>query len=383
MDLGPATFHRFEVLVRRHFAVQQAWVQDGVPVFAVAGQDDLGPRFGSLRQDLLPLGALPLLHRSADRLLLSVVPRPARVRWNGWINVALFAATVLTTFLTGYIGSQRFLSFLQQVPDAVIRAGYWPNPLVDGLTFSFALLGILAVHELGHKVAARAHGIDASWPYFIPFPPVVFGALSIGTMGAVILTKEPAPDRNGLFDLGASGPLAGLVVAIPLLLIGIERTVVLDLEAVLPHLATLPTFPFPWAVSGLLAWRFGHVPEAVFYTDPLTDAAMIGLFVTGINLLPASMLDGGHVVRALLSPRWHRVTSYAAVVLLALMGLLPMALLLLLLLSRPHPGPANDVSAPSGSRALIGLLLLVVFLAALPLHNLFLIPRLLWGLVSP
>ncbi|MDR5683052.1 MAG: site-2 protease family protein [Armatimonadota bacterium] len=383
MEPGPAAFHHLEALVRRHFGVQQAWVEDGVPVFAVAAELDLDVRFAALRQDLLPLGALPLLRRSGDRLLLSVVPRAGRIRGNGWVNVALFAATVVTTFLTGYIGSQRFLSVLQQVPDAVIRAGYWPNPLVDGIAFSLGLLGILLVHELGHKAAARAHGIDASWPYFIPFPPVVLGALSIGTMGAVILTKEPAPDRDGLFDLGASGPLAGLVVAIPLLLIGVGRTVVLDLEALRPYLAGLPTFFFPWSVSRLLALRFGDAPDVVFYTDPLTDAAMIGLFVTGINLLPASMLDGGHVVRALLSPRWHRATSYAAVVLLALMGLLPMALLLLVLLSRPHPGPANDVSPPSRSRALIGLLLLVVFVAALPLDNLFLLPRLLLGLLWP
>lgn len=383
MDPVPWTFHHFEALVRRHFAVQQVWVQDDVPVFAVSGDGDLQARFAALRTDLLPLGALPLLRHSADRLLLSVVPRAGRLRANGWVNVALFAATVVTTFLTGYIGSQRFLSVLQQVPDAVIRAGYWPNPLVDGITFSLALLGILAVHELGHKAAARAHGIDASWPYFIPFPPVVLGALSIGTMGAVIVTKEPAPDRDGLFDLGASGPLAGLVVAIPLLLIGIGRTVVLDLEAVRPHLETLPVFFFPWSVSQLLALRFGEAPDVIFYTDPLTDAAMIGLFITGINLLPASMLDGGHVVRALLSPRWHRVTSYAAVVLLASMGLLPMALLLLLLLSRPHPGPANDVSPPGRSRVVIGLLLLVVFVVSLPLDNLFLLPRLLLGLLWP
>jgi Zn-dependent protease len=381
MDLGTTTVHHLDAHVRRHFAVQQAWVEDGVPVFAITAETDLARRFAALRRDLAALGGIPLLRHSADRLLLSVVPRAGRVRGNGWLNVALFAATVVTTFVTGYIGSQRFLSVLQQVPDAVIRAGYWPDPLVDGLTFSLGLLAILAVHELGHKAAARAHGIDASWPYFIPFPPVVFGALSIGTMGAVIVTKEPAPDRNALFDLGASGPLAGLVVAIPLLLIGIGRTVVLDLEALRPHLAGLPTFFFPWAVSWLLTLRFGDAPDVVFYTDPLTDAALIGLFVTGINLLPASMLDGGHVVRALLSPRWHRFTSYVAVLLLALMGLLPMALLLLFLLSRPHPGPANDVSPPSRSRAAIALLLLVVFLLALPLDTLFLLPRLLLGLL--
>ncbi|MCS7172263.1 MAG: site-2 protease family protein [Armatimonadetes bacterium] len=361
------------LLVHRHFPVRETWVQDGLPVFAVLPTHDLEERFEALREALRSQGQMPLLRRRDGTVLLTVVPKPHPPLARLWLHAALFLATVATTFATGYIGSLRFAEVLQRVPDAVLRAGYAPEPLRDGFVFSAALLGILLVHELGHKLAARIHGIDASWPYFIPFPPVILGQVSIGTMGAVIVTREPAPSRNALFDLGASGPLAGLLVAIPLLLLGLDRTVLLDLRRILPHLGGLPAFPFPWSVTRLLEWRFGAGAEVVYYTDPLTDAAVIGLFVTGINLLPASMLDGGHAVRALLGPRWHRVASYAAVVLLLLLGLIPMAILLLFLTTRGHPGPANDVSPPSGSRIAVGMLLLVVFLLALPLDY-FLLP---------
>ncbi len=361
------------LLVRRYLPVQEAWVQDGLPVFAILPPHDLEERFERLRTELRQTGQMPLLRRRDGRVLLTVLPRPQPPDSRLWLHVALFGATVATTFATGYIGSLRFAEVLQRVPDAVLRAGYIPDPLRDGLVFSAALLGILLVHEMGHKLAARIHDIAASWPYFIPFPPVVLGQVSTGTMGAVIVTREPAPNRNALFDLGASGPLAGLLVAIPLLLVGLDRTVILDLRKVLPHLAGLPAFPFPWSVARLLEWRFGAGPDVVYYTDPLTDAAVIGLFVTGINLLPASMLDGGHAVRALLGPRWHRFASYAAVLLLLLLGLIPMAILLLFLTTRGHPGPANDVSPPSGSRIAVGLLLFAVFLLALPLDY-FLLP---------
>lgn len=364
-------------LVHRHFPVREERVRDGVPEFTVLTPPDLEERFEALRTELAPLGQLPLLRRLDGVVVLRVVPRPGSARSRPWVHILLFLATVATTFATGYVGSQRFSDLLQRMPGAVLRLGYVPNPLRDGLLFSAGLLAILLVHEMGHKIAARIHGIDASWPYFIPFPPVVLGQVSIGTMGAVIVTREPAPSRNALFDLGASGPLAGMLVAIPLLLVGLTRTVVLDLRQVLPHLAGLPAFPFPWSVARLLEWQFGSGPNRLYYTDPITDAAVIGLFVTGLNLLPSSMLDGGHAVRALLGPRWHRITSYLAVVLLVLLGLIPMALLLLFLTARGHPGPANDISPPSPGRVAVGLLLLLIFLLALPLDYLLLPLRIL------
>ncbi|GBD30406.1 hypothetical protein HRbin32_01509 [bacterium HR32] len=377
-----------ELAVRRHFVVQEVHAREGRTSFVVSEGGQLRERFRALRRDLEPLGSLPLLRRAQGRVWLHVVPRPPRGNSRRWLAAALFLATVATTFATGYLASQRFQQVLSQVPHAVLRAGYWPNPWVDGLVFSAALLGILLVHELGHKLAARVHGIEASGPYFIPFPPLLLGSeMSLGTMGAVIFSRHPAPDRDGLFDLGASGPLAGLVVALGVLWVGLERTVLLDLHALCPGLRpetcgpllALPRFPFglPWFVDRVVTWRYGASPDVVAYLDPLLDAAVIGFFVTAVNLLPASSLDGGHVTRALLGDRWHRVGSYVAVLLLFLMGLWLMAVLLLALLSRGHPGPMDDVSPPSPSRVWTGVLLLGVFVLSLPWSNFLLLFRLL------
>ncbi len=382
-----------EYTVRRHFPVREVQRQNGVARFWVWEGPELANRFRALRRELRPLGYAPLLRRRDGRLWLYVVARPPQGASHRWLVAALFVATVLTTFATGYLASQRFAQVLREVPHAVLRSGYWPNPLLDGLTFSAALMGILLVHELGHKVAARAHGIEASGPYFIPFPPLLVGGeMSLGTMGAVIFSREPAPDRDGLFDLGASGPVAGLVVAAGVLYVGLERTVLLDLQALCPGLRpencgplwSLPRFPFglPWVVDQVVRWRFGSSPEVVTYLDPLLDAAVIGLFVTAVNLLPASSLDGGHVTRALLGERWHRWGSYLAVGLLFLMGLWLMAVLLLFLLSRGHPGPMDDVNPPSAARRWAGVGLLAVFLLSLPWSNLFLLARLVADLVG-
>ncbi len=381
-------FDPVELAVRRHFVVQEVHVREGRRSFVVSEGPQLRERFQALRRDLEPLGSLPLLRRTQHRVWLHVFPRPPRGNSSRWLAVTLFLATVVTTFATGYLASQRFQQVLSQVPHAVLRGGYWPNPWLDGLLFSAALLGILLVHELGHKVAARAHGIEASGPYFIPFPPLLLGSeMSLGTMGAVIFSRQPAPDRDGLFDLGASGPLAGLVVALVVLWVGLERTVLLDLHALCPGLRpetcgpllALPRFPFglPWFIDRLVAWRFGASPDVVAYLDPLLDAAVIGVFVTAVNLLPASSLDGGHITRALLGDRWHRVGSYVAVVLLFLMGLWLMAVLLLVLLSRGHPGPMDDLTPPSPLRVWAGVLLLAVFVVSLPWSNFLLLFRLL------
>lgn len=377
-----------ELAVRRRFPVLEVHRLDGAVGFVIPDGPDVTRSFRALRRELGPLGYSPLLRRRQGRLWLHLVPRPRPAGDHRWLVAALFLATVATTFATGYLASQRFSQVLREVPHAVLRAGYWPNPYLDGLTFSAALMAILVVHELGHKIAARLHGIEASGPYFIPFPPLLVGGeMSLGTMGAVIFSKEPAPDRDGLFDLGASGPIAGLVVAAVVLWLGLERTVLLDLHALCPGLRpencgpllALPRFPFglPWVVDRLVSWRFGDLPEVVAYLDPLLDAAVIGVFVTAVNLLPASSLDGGHVTRALLGERWHRWGSYLAVILLFLMGLWLMAVLLLFLLSRGHPGPMDDVSPPSTPRRWAGAGLLGVFLLSLPWENFLLLIRVL------
>jgi len=175
--------------------------------------------------------------------------------------------------------------------------------LSQGLAFAATLMAILMVHEMGHYIAARVHRIDASLPYFIPLPP----QFSLGTLGAVIRMRRPIDDRNRLIDVGAAGPLAGLVVAIPLLIIGLS----------LSEISTAPTGGViegnSLAYIGLKFVVAGRYLPAADGTDvllhPMAFAAWVGLLITMINLIPIGQLDGGHVARAFLGNRHERFSA--------------------------------------------------------------------------
>ena len=170
-----------------------------------------------------------------------------------------------------------------------------PTALVSGFPFAISLMLILLAHELGHYFACKHHAIRASYPYFIPAPTL------IGTLGAFILMRSPIRSRRALFDVGASGPLVGFVVAIPILLYGVLHS------RVVPAITSQDTdvvFGVPLALR-LLAQRFfpGADPLTVLL-HPVGRAAWVGLFATSLNLLPAGQLDGGHILRSV-SPRLH------------------------------------------------------------------------------
>jgi membrane-associated protease RseP (regulator of RpoE activity) len=179
--------------------------------------------------------------------------------------------------------------------DPIIR----PSDLLAGWDFALPLMAILLAHELGHYVAGRMHGVDISPPYFIPMPLTM-----LGTMGAVIRLRGPIRDRNALLDVGAAGPLAGLAVALPLLVLGI---------------ATSPVEPLPppgtYVIEGrsllytaLLRLLKGPIPEGSdILLSPTAFAGWAGLLVTMMNLLPVGQLDGGHIAYALLGPVQNRI----------------------------------------------------------------------------
>jgi membrane-associated protease RseP (regulator of RpoE activity) len=162
-----------------------------------------------------------------------------------------------------------------------------------GPAFAGTLMGILVCHEAGHYIAGRYHGVPVSLPYFIPLPPQI----SLGTMGAVIRMDQPISDRNALFDVGASGPVAGLVVAIPLLCVGLYLSDVgpPDPEGVIEGNSVLYAL-LKYAMFG--QWLPGGGEDVRLH--PMGFAGWVGLLVTMINLLPIGQLDGGHVARAAL-----------------------------------------------------------------------------------
>src|SRR5512138_3738279 len=229
-------------------------------------------------------------------------------------NVALFLATVVTTLWAGFT-----LSPLADSPSLA-------NVIRGGLPFAGSLVAILFTHEMGHYVFARRYGVKTTLPYFIPVP---FGA---GTLGAVIRMRSAIPSRRATLDIGAAGPLAGLAVAVPLLLVGLALSEVREVGA--PAAASALASPFamarallagqPLSVPGsgvqffgdsLLTWAarwlvIGPLPpghDVVLH--PVAFAAWLGLLVTALNLVPAGQLDGGHVLYALLGRRGARAAS--------------------------------------------------------------------------
>jgi membrane-associated protease RseP (regulator of RpoE activity) len=344
--VAPDRFTAIQSAVEAAFRVNGVEVQDGRLVFEILPSAGDKERFLRLREALEPLGVLPLLRQRQGRtvILLSPKPPPARPQWA--LPVALFAATFGTTFLVGYEGSMA-----RCIPGL-------PGPLFAGVAFSLSLMAILFCHEMGHKLVSIRRGIDASLPFFIPMPPL-FG-FGIGTMGAVILTRTPAPNRDALFDLGASGPLAGFIVAIPILVYGIAHSVIVSPAAVAASSCHFTSIPTPRLVDLMQAWLL-HPATGEVFLHPMAFAGWVGLLVTGLNLLPAGMLDGGHVTRAVMGPRAHGVLSVVGAGIAAYFGYVLMAALILLLLRRGHPGPLDDCSALSPGRRFVACVLVGIF----------------------
>lgn len=321
-------------------------LEDVPETFVLPRADGIKESFLALQRRLVPLGLLPMLREHEGRPILRLVHRPPPGQWRWQVNAALFVATIGTTFLSGYLLAR-----------GLVELGYLENAVTNGIWFSASVLLILGAHEMGHKIVAMRRRIDASLPYFlpmVPLPPLP------GTLGAVIVTRTPAPNRDSLMDLGASGPIAGFIAAIPVLWYGVANSFVVDAAYLArPDVASLPDpLLIRWMISRLL----DPPPGAVVLGHPLLWAGWIGLLVTAINLLPAGMLDGGHAVRAAFGGRAHTVLSFVGLGLAVLMGYYPMAIIIALLMRRGHVGPLDDLSPMSPSRRLIGAALVLIFI---------------------
>ena len=290
-----------------------------------------------------------------------LAPPPPRSAWQRWgRHLLLFLLTFLSVFLVGSGGVR-----LVHVPGVgVVATLDWGN----GLLLACGLLAILGAHEMGHYVAARYHGVDATLPFFIPSPWIPVYGLAVwmplsfvGTFGAVIRIRSPIPNRRALFDIGVAGPLAGFAVCLPVLWLGIRQATVQSVTAGAEG---------QFLGESLLFRLVGHLIHGSLRDDqtlligPLGLAAWFGLLVTALNLMPIGQLDGGHVTYSLLRERAHRISRIASWVCVALVYFGPSWILwaiLVRVLGRRHP-PTRDDELPVGrARVLVGLLSLVVF----------------------
>lgn len=269
------------------------------------------------------------------------------------VNVACFLLTVVATLIAGAaLTLDDFTT--RTLRDIFLTPALWTL----GLSYSVSLILILGAHEMGHYVACRIYGIDASLPFFIPGPP------PIGTFGALIRIRAPITTRRALFDIGVAGPIAGFVVALPILTYGLSRSTLLP-EGPRPGGIGFPPCPL---MSLALAWYFpGIGPEGVVEIHPVVVAAWVGLLATFLNLLPIGQLDGGHVLYAL-SRRAHRLVSRVGTVLLMVLGVflggyhLVVFGVIWAIIGPGHPPVMEETAGLGAGRILVALLALAIFL---------------------
>lgn len=218
-----------------------------------------------------------------------------------WLHVLLFALTIGTTTL---VGAGQYAGYLDDFRGSTALPMPFPALLVRGLWYSGTILAILGCHELGHYFACRYYDVDASLPFFIPVP-----FLLTGTMGAFIRIREQIPSKNMLFDIGIAGPIAGFVVAVPALFIGLSMSHVVRLPANPSDMLELGE-PLLFKFASWLLW--GTQPDGYSLNmHPMAFAAWFGMLATALNLFPIGQLDGGHVSYAVLGSRWSTYLTFA------------------------------------------------------------------------
>ena len=242
-----------------------------------------------------------------------------------------------------------------------------------GLKFSLSLLTILICHEMGHYVACRIYGVDATLPYFIPTPPVIGPA---GTFGAFIKIVSPMPSRRAVFDIGVAGPIAGFVALIPIALIAFFTFQSTSAEP----LAEIPPgtliFSDPLLFK-FLAWIFGINLQIPMYPNPFYFAAWVGLLVTALNLIPSGQLDGGHAIFAVTNKKFHQWTGRIAFVVVVTVSIsgwflygspsgFLFAILLGIMMRVRHPEPLDNTPLDFKRKVIAALTLLIFILSVTP-----------------
>jgi membrane-associated protease RseP (regulator of RpoE activity) len=225
-----------------------------------------------------------------------------------WLHWALFALTFASTT---YQGAGHYLAYLfDYTPAAPAQLPAWPLLLAGGLWYSGTILLILGTHEMGHYLACRYYQVDATRPFFIPMP-----FLPTGTLGAFIRIREPIPTKRALFDIGAAGPFAGFVFAVPTLFLGVAMS----------HVAKVPSNfvgynlgePLLFKIASKLIW--GTIADGYSINlHPMAFAAWFGMLATALNLFPIGQLDGGHITYAVFGRLSSKITIAAICVAMGL-----------------------------------------------------------------
>ena len=276
-------------------------------------------------------------------------PPPPRAR-RVWLPVLLFFITCLSTFTAGAL-------FSDHCPESWWSLDAWWPAMVDGLMYAGAVMTILFCHEMGHFLQAWRYGVYASLPYFIPMP-----LTPIGTFGAVIAMDPRRGDRKAIFDIGISGPLAGLVPTLLFLWLGLRWS---EYQPI-PH-DDIVFWP-PLLVKLMASSMYGPIPAGnCLHYHPIAFAGWVGLLISSINLIPIGQLDGGHILYGMFRQKAHAVSI--AVLVLAIWASIALKLTswwlmlgLITIMGTRHP-PSTDDSVPLGTgRYVLGIVTLAFLL---------------------
>mgnify|MGYP001172226245 CR=1 FL=1 len=350
-DNMPIHYDALVEIVQNLFTIKDTRLREDASIeFIIAESDALKLNFKELIDKLKPYDYLAVLRRINNEIELRVGTAQKKENKPSYVPFLLLVATITTVSLDGYFRTP-------SIP------GY--NSTFTMLLYILGIMGIIGMHELGHKIAAAKHGIRASLPYFIPGLPTI-----LPTFGAFISTQDPPTNRDTLFDLGISGPIGGLIIT---LFVGIGgaltsfSTSVEIAENLGTQTVTVDVF------TNTVLNLFSSQPEGyVLILSPLTFAATIGFLITFLNLMPAWQLDGGHIASAVLSRRQHKVVTYVSILVLFLLGFTLMALFLLVLsIKSSEARPLDDVSELSVSRKVVflGVIILAITLYFFTIAN--------------
>jgi len=401
---------------------------DGTPVFLLPSNQETKAPFQRLVEKLKIYNIFAVLRYSSQLkreykltpspedengkqlLALKVFPKMEEGKRKGPVwNLAFLIATICTVTYAGYWWVNDYNSFGVLVSSiSGPWYGWYTDPSLLIVGFTVALLSILGTHELGHYLASKKRGIEASLPFFIPAPPPI----PFGTFGAVIFQRSPSVNRDNLFDLGLMGPVSGFIIALFVAVLSIKfmpliypnvlyemyqlefQLNLFVLNFLLNVYNTSPAIAF---VLGQLLLNSGYFPYLLigqslfkepllfsilrlllrpetafidFAFNPLYLATWIGFFVTALNLAPAGMLDGGHMFRAFLSRRAHYIASIIVVIIMITISWIFIAVAVLALVSlrrAGHPGALDDVSPLTASRKIIFIVMMFILAITIPL----------------
>ncbi len=390
MDNSGMTLERAEAAVRKILAIDDITPGDERANYLVRYRgrlfsEDSAAAYDQLSEAVKPLGLTPVFRMDENRhsvLLLNRVASPSPS--NPRVNLIFFILTLISVWFTGGMMSVTQLSsnWLENLQQFVVKG--WP--------FTVSMLGILGAHEFGHYLAGRYHKVQVTLPYFIPLP---FPFSPFGTMGAFINMKEVPRNRRILLDIGIAGPLAGLVVAIPVLLIGLSMSPLTQLPAaaaangvaqtqlegnsILYLLAKYTVFgqllPSPASFQGMspiLYWlRYFFTGQPLPYggmdvsLNPVAWAGWGGILITALNLIPAGQLDGGHMIYTLLGRKGVRRLLPFILAALLVLGFVWTGwwlwAALIFLLGRVYAEPLDTITPLDTRRKWMAILALVIF----------------------